>query len=480
MTFGGAQRAPAAVALDRTVRLMRDHLSPAVSDAVLLQALLNTHVRIVADAANLSSPAAQSAFTTTTLLLLRSGTRVSLDAPDLACAGSQAPLTHTHIVSGLIDVSCDLIEGVMCNRWTPPMARTCDPAAPTGAGAGMRRVTAVLLLGDTPAPPDLDAGVVVMRLMGTALSAHATAALGTDPGHGERWDPALTVPLGALAVAGFAAAEVYKATMRTLRPWAVGRPTFDALFTLSRDARYTFGDGDGGDGDGVADQLARPLDLGIVDAISGGAIVHAALYCVVRLPAVSGAVRIIEPDIGEATNLNRYGLLRRSMLGVPKAMALAALPVRSLRLLALPVRFEWNTARSLGGLSDTVLVGVDHIPTRWAAQKTRPVWLGIGATSHYSAMSSAHTAGMPCAWCLHPTDAPDVGPIPTIAFVSHWAGLLLAWRLIAHRLGRPVPPRAQYDFTTPLRNDLPGAFWHSPVAALPGCPSRCARQRRTA
>jgi hypothetical protein len=138
------------------------------------------------------------------------------------------------------------------------------------------------------------------------------------------------------------------------------------------------------------------------------------------------------------------------------------------------------TPVALGGLADAVLVGVDHIPTRWAAQEARPAWLRVGATSHYHAMSSDHTHGTPCAWCLHSADEPDMGPIPTVAFVSHWAGLLLAWRLVRARLGLAVDTERQYDFFTPLRPDFPAALWRSHVALRRDCRNGCYRRRRVA
>jgi hypothetical protein len=78
-----------------------------------------------------------------------------------------------------------------------------------------------------------------------------------------------------------------------------------------------------------------------------------------------------------------------------------------------------------------VLVGVDDIPTRWFVQRQKPAWVGVGATSHAFVVVSDHLPGHPCAGCVHPLD--DGNPleeIPTIGFVSLWAGLLLAGTLL--------------------------------------------------
>jgi hypothetical protein len=233
-----------------------------------------------------------------------------------------------------------------------------------------------------------------------------------------------------------------------------------------------------------AGALASLSDLGPIDTVSGGAIIQAALFALARVVNLRAIVRVIEPETADATNLNRYALLRRSSLDLPKAEALAAMSARGLLggidVKPVVMRYDRSTPAALGGLAGAVLVGVDHIPTRWATQKARPSWLGVGATSHYSAMSSDHARFTPCTWCLHPADEPDVGPIPTVAFVSHWAGLLLAWRLVRHGLGLAVDTSRQYDFFTPLRPDLPAAIWRSPIAPRLDCPNACCRSRRVA
>ena len=58
-----------------------------------------------------------------------------------------------------------------------------------------------------------------------------------------------------------------------------------------------------------------PIRLGAVDVISGGTITNAALYALLRMPAVSAAMRVIEPDLLNLPNLNRYALARRLMIG---------------------------------------------------------------------------------------------------------------------------------------------------------------------
>jgi hypothetical protein len=199
------------------------------------------------------------------------------------------------------------------------------------------------------------------------------------------------------------------------------------------------------------------------------------------MPDATGAtVRVLEPERSDASNLNRYALLLAAALGERKVDTLAAMDLGALRIEPFPMRYTWESLVTINGHAPSVLVGVDHIPTRWAAQRAHPEWLGVGATSHHSAMSSEHPRGAPCAWCLHPEDSPAPGNIPTVGFVSHWAGLLLAWRLVRHRLGVGVDPRAQHEYLTPLRTDSRDALWRSGVASRAECPNRCGRGRRAA
>ena len=123
---------------------------------------------------------------------------------------------------------------------------------------------------------------------------------------------------------------------------------------------------------------------------------------------------------------------------------------------------------AIGEFAPSVLVGVDDIPTRWNVQEEYPRWLGIGATTHWAAMASYHQRGLACARCLHPRDDPATGPIPTVAFVSFFAGLELACYFLRTLAGEHVPPSEQYTYLSPLH---PGRIWRSPVAVRVDCPT---------
>ena len=92
-------------------------------------------------------------------------------------------------------------------------------------------------------------------------------------------------------------------------------------------------------------------------------------------------------------------------------------------------------------------------------------------------MASAHERDLPCAQCLHPRDDLADAPIPTVAFISFWAGLLLGGRFLRHLAGESAQPRQQQFYLTALR---PEAAWESPIDSLAACPSCADRQAASA
>jgi hypothetical protein len=144
----------------------------------------------------------------------------------------------------------------------------------------------------------------------------------------------------------------------------------------------------------------------------------------------------------------------------------------TLAIAPAPVRFEDGMA-----LGQTVLVGVDDIPSRWRAQGTGPAWLAIGGTDRFTVQVSEHRPGEACAGCLHPAARDDDGPIPTVAFVSFWSGLLLAVRLLRMIPGGPGPAWEQQRLFTTLRPES-WAYTAYPVAPNPGCPVECSAATR--
>jgi hypothetical protein len=209
--------------------------------------------------------------------------------------------------------------------------------------------------------------------------------------------------------------------------------------------------------------------LGQFDLISAGAITNSALFTLLRLPGVRGSCRVFDDDENELSNLNRNALLRRSDV-VPLQSKVCTLAKFSGPIAIHPhkVRYDENS-RGLE-LARNVLVGVDHIPSRWTVQRSWPSWLGVGATDAYSAYASFHTDRVPCVGCLHPDPLNMDGPIPTVAFVSFFAGLLLGTCLLRHLNGTLHRAQSQQTSMTLIR---PETWNQGPVAANSRCPVGC-------
>jgi hypothetical protein len=71
-------------------------------------------------------------------------------------------------------------------------------------------------------------------------------------------------------------------------------------------------------------------------------------------------------------------------------------------------------------------------------------------------------------------DDPGIAPIPTVSFVSFWAGLALVVRLVREVIGQPYGAERQHLWLTPLRMDLRHAAMWSRVPAQRDCPVSCA------
>jgi len=428
-------------ALDRTVRLVHDFVPVDVLDTTIVDAFRRFRVQCVSDKTNLETHSGQTALITLVSLIARMGVQVDLDVPEIPLVSPQPPLTGPWLRAGLHDLGGDLVPGSRIE---------------SGAGG---RADLLLTIGDTPQPTS---HVASWRLTGTDWA----GGLAPSEAIGGRWT--FGWPIGAMVAAVLATTEVFKAILRTL-------PLGDAYHARYLQAIPSV-DWDFSCGPSI------PLvaDCGSLDIISAGAISQSALFVLLRLPLGHGHIRVFDDDVADISNLNRGMLLRRSDIGQNKAQLMARHATPTLAITPFPERFQLETGTPYLPLSPAVLVGVDDIPSRWEAQRAAAGWLGVGATSHYEASSSTHNPGQACAGCLHPIDDPlATAPVPTVSFVSFWAGLALAVRFLRHRLGVPYPGAQQHLWLAPLRMDSPlGACWF-PVAPRTDCPVGC-RASRTA
>lgn len=421
----------AKVALDRTVRLVRDAVLDTVSDETIVENLQSFWVKCIADEKNLTSHSGQSALVTLVSLLVRMGIQVVLDIPEVKLVGPQPPLRTSELRAALIDFGADIIPGTSVT-YSP--AAQCDIA---------------FILGDTAAPM----GLPCWRLTGSSWSANVT--LGDS--HSKRWNDHM--PIGGMTAAVLAATEAFKAVVLRM-PLRHG---WDEFLKPCDQASFDF------NGDGVA----LPQQAISVDFISAGAIIQAAVFVLYRIP-IELNIRIFEHDVTEITNLNRQMLYRRSDSGTKVSLVTQATQLPN-TCIAIPERFSQLQSVHHLPLAPYVMIGVDHIPSRWEAQRAATRWLGVGATSHFGVSTSSHASGEPCAGCMHPHDEELVGnePIPTISFVSFWAGLSLAVRFLRQVGGKPHAPSQQQLWLASLRMDNKhGALWF-PVAARVDCPVQC-------
>jgi len=149
-----------------------------------------------------------------------------------------------------------------------------------------------------------------------------------------------------------------------------------------------------------------------------------------RIPGLHAHARVIEEQCADLSNVNRYALLRASDNGRQKAEQLERVATAALEVVGVPSLFTNDTREALLPFAERVVVGVDDVEARWWVQEEDPAWLAVGATGNHLAQLTVHVPGGPCAACIHAVPLPPA-IIPTISFVSFWAGLLQACALIS-------------------------------------------------
>jgi hypothetical protein len=426
-------------ALDRTARLINmDLFAGKAPTEQIIDGLLGTTVRFWADPASLSSASGQTALCALFGQIAMMGIGIDLDIPEAPLLIPQPPLRGDELRAALLDYARDLIPGMRC-------------------GSGLGDSDLSFVLGDGTAEERH-----TLRVAGTGWSSAVGPADQVPP---HRWDG--DWPVGALLAAAAAAPEALRA--------ALGR-------MVSASGRQLSAEFDSRPRRPVRIDLSgwavprTPLDLGRVDIISGGAITNATIYALLRVPDLSADLRVIEPETIDLTNLNRYPLSRRSNENQPKVRVLEGYSRGSFTISGKQARFDDSWPALLDKLAPRVLVGADQIPVRWAVQQAAPQWLQVSGTSHLFAMASSHHPDGPCAGCAHPIDERGDEPIPTISFVSLWAGILQAMDLLNEASGQPTA--GHYTMCYPF--GLPGT---RPIirGALDGaanCPVGCHSSQR--
>lgn len=417
-----------AEALNRTMLLMRTDLVPETDYDEMLAALTATRIVLEAREDALNTHSGQSAFVTAALLMARSGHEIWLDAPEHAMVGLQPPLTGGNLIESLLEIGLDLLPDRNFQRGRPH------------EGADL-----IFVLGS--GGPERDCA---NRIPINADGWSATIDAQTANWRGASW------PMGGMAAGALAAAEAFKLAMRRLRHRATAPAYFDMLYAPSVAVEVRL----------AAANTPENVDLPDFDLISGGAIANAALFVLYRLPAIKGTGRVLDDDRSALSNLNRNALLRRSALGERKVDDLARFG-QNLLIHPEPVRFVEGML-----LADTALIGVDDIPSRWAAQRAGSQWLGVGATESFNVLVSSHEPDQACVGCLHPVDGGVEGAIPTAAFVSFWSGLLLVSRWLRELTAASPAHADQQLFLNALRPES-WAYGATPIGGNTACPVGC-------
>jgi molybdopterin-synthase adenylyltransferase len=227
--------------------------------------------------------------------------------------------------------------------------------------------------------------------------------------------------------------------------------------------------------EGVGEEGQRRIRAAHVAVIGTGA-----LGCVIAdqmSRAGVGAIRLVDPDVPEISNLQRQVLIDEEDVrqGRPKALAAAARIGRANSEVVVEThltRFEPHNAEALVKGVDLVLDGTDNFEARYLINETC-VRLGIpwvfGGVLGASGMSMAVVPGGPCLRCaLGP--APQAGTVPTtaqagvLASIVGMIGSMEVARGLRILIGRKVEPRlVVFD----VWNE---SFRAIPIRRIEGCP----------
>ena len=432
----GSQFMTSADCLARTISLFETDFAIADRE-LILRALLQPRIVIVADERVVRSLAGQVAISTAAMLMARTGHHVFIDTPDAVVIGHQPPLGHGSFHEALFEFGTKLVAGI-----------TITIGPPVGSA------DIVFCLGnDLPWMAAPSARYI-------SVGASDWAAGFSEMRRRQPWS-ASDWPIGAAGAAVLMAAEAIKISARVLAPHS---PNWDGL-------RGQFLDSPRASLKLLPPDTPLVRDLGEFDIVSAGAVSNAFLYSILRIPGLAGSARALDGDVSDSSNLNRNALLTTGWVGEPKVDLFKAVGTPNFHVEPVPLHYPLDGSVLL---RDHVVVGVDDIPARWALARLGVPWMGVGATTHVASMASVHFGHAACAACLHPNDEQIEGPTPTIAFSSFLAGLMMAADLLYERSGRDASLVSRERFICALRSEEP---WSASVPPIAECPAECPASR---
>jgi hypothetical protein len=394
--------------LSRTTRLInQEFFNWSADEDAIATGLAATTIRLIADDANMSSRSGQAALVTSWQLIARTGMKIDLCAPEVDLLLDVPPLRRPTLKAALLDLGSDLIAGL-------------------DAAAQPEHADATFCFGDSACDEREPIWIAATELgcLLTHENAHA-ARLQCD------------FPIGALAAGAAAAAIALDAAL----------PNIEHATNLQRSTRAR-----PKPGPPVQIDLRRlfpeldtgALHVGDIDMVSAGAVNNAFLATLLWLPHTASDLRILDDDVVGLDNLNRCLQFRASDAEqhLPKVQVLAQASTANLHVTGIPERYGPESSVQILPFAERVVVGVDDIEARWRVQEAQPAYLYVGATNNKEALVTTHHPSEPCAACAHPDplELADGDFVPTISFISFWAGLLQVCALLTEQAG-PRPAR---------------------------------------
>lgn len=203
-------------------------------------------------------------------------------------------------------------------------------------------------------------------------------------------------PFGAGAAACLAAANVFRSVFADQLP---GGNLDDAvtLSMLGYERRHEDGDGD----------IGR-VDLGEAHLVGLGAIGNGAVWALSRIPGLNGTLHLVDHEVVDLSNLQRYILPGQAEVDVSK-VDVAASAFASGTLKIVPHRKRWDTyvADRNDWRFDRVAVALDTAEDRVAVQGALPRWIVNAWTREVDLGVSRHAFlddAKACLACLYLPD----------------------------------------------------------------------------
>lgn len=208
----------------------------------------------------------------------------------------------------------------------------------------------------------------------------------------------------------------------------------------------------------------KPVGLGESYLVGLGAVGNGALWALAKTPELSGIIHLIDHEVVELSNLQRYVLTAQADVDGPKAL-LAAKQFAGTDVRARPHQRKWG--EYLRSVSDwkfeRVAVAVDNAEDRQAIQASLPRWV-VNAWTQPGDLGVSRHAFLGDGACLTCLYFPDEVGQHLDRIVASAIGLPEAYKEIRALLhtnapvGRDLLARAAHAMRVPLEPLLPFEF----------------------